>query len=395
MMFKPNARNGQDSQASTAFHGLEEAAHRQRIRMLRDTVVEGCLGSRQCFSKGVAGLVLLVVGLTLLIGLGCGPSSPSDQGQRIDRVGEASSPVRIGVVHMWRGQEEAPVVVGLRQGFKELGYVEGQDLVLEIRAGKGSYEVALEGARELVKDRVDVLVSAGTKSTQAAHKAVEEAAYDLPIVFSQVGEPVGAGFVQSLARPGGNTTGFSHVLPAITGKRLELLLELAPNARTVLVIFDPANPTSSSAAAEARQAAEQLSVQLQERHVKNRDEVLAVLQELDGATTDAILVLPDSLVVNAGEQIIERSRQERVPAIFHDAAWVRRGGLVSYGVSFVDLSRAAATYVDRVLKGAKPGDLPVQQPTTFELVVNQKAAEAIGMTFPESFLLQATEVVRN
>ena len=135
-------------------------------------------------------------------------------------------------------------------------------------------------------------------------------------------------------------------------------------------------------------------MQLQERHIQNRDDVLAVLQDLSRTSTDAILVLPDSVVVNAGEQIIEKSRQIRIPVIFHDATWVRRGGLVSYGVSFVDLAKGAATYVDRVLKGAKPADLPVQQPTTFELVVNEQAAEAIGLTLPESLLLQATEVIR-
>ena len=361
-------------------------------RILAGKLVNGGhLGHRWCL-PGAPGVALLLSIMVLLVACG----SPASPGQQADGAqgGHTLGPVRIGVVHMWRGETEAPVVVGLRQGFKELGYVEGEDLVLEIRAGKGSYEGALEGARELVKDRVDVLVSAGTKSTQAAHTAVEEASSNLPIVFTQVGKPVKAGFVESLARPGGNTTGFSHLLPAITGKRLELLLEMAPDTRTVMVIFDPANPSSSSAATQAGLAAERLGVDLQERHIKNRDDVLAVLEALDSATTDAILVLPDSVVVNAGQQIIEKSRQIRIPVIFHDATWVRRGGLVSYGVSFVDLAKGAATYVDRVLKGAKPADLPVQQPTTFELVVNEQAAEAIGLTLPESLLLQATEVVR-
>lgn len=365
-------------------------------RILAGKLVDGGHLGHRWFLPGAPGVALLLSIMVLLIACG----SLASPGQQADGAqgGHTLGTVRIGVVHMWRGETEAPVVVGLRQGFKELGYVEGEDLVLEIRAGKGSYEVALEGARQLVKDRVDVLVSAGTKSTQAAHTAVEEASSNLPIVFTQVGKPVKAGFVESLAMPGGNTTGFSHLLPAITGKRLELLLELlleiAPDTRTVMVIFDPANPSSSSAATQAGLAAERLGVDLQERHIKNRDDVLAVLEDLDSATTDAILVLPDSVVVNAGQQIIEKSRQIRIPVIFHDATWVRRGGLVSYGVSFVDLAKGAATYVDRVLKGAKPADLPVQQPTTFELVVNEQAAEAIGLTLPESLLLQATEVVR-
>ena len=332
-------------------------------------------------SKSVLAAVALVALAALgLAATGCGSSAEPGR----------TAPLRIGVVHMWKQPTEAPVVIGLRQGLKDLGYVEGRDVVLDVRGGKGQYDLALDGARQLVNQPVDILVSAGTKSTMAVH----EIAHDIPIVFTQVGAPVKAGFVRSLAEPGGNTTGFTHLLPATTGKRLELLQELVPDVRTVLVIFDPTNATSSSAAAEARLATKQLGVQLQERHIKNRDEVLAVLQELDGDTTDAILILPDSVVVNAGAKIIEASERELIPVVFHDAAWVRRGGLASYGTSFVELARQAATYVDKIAKGAKPADLPVQQPTTFELVINLKSAEALGITVPESVLFRADETIR-
>ncbi len=212
-------------------------------------------------------------------------------------------------------------MIGLRQGLKDLGYVEGRDVVLEIRAGRGQYSAALEATRALVKAQVRIFVSAGTIATQA----VKEAAGHLPVVFTQVGEPIAAGFVKSMRQPGGNLTGFSHLLPETTGKRLELLKELVPTCRTVLVIFDPKNPTSEKAVA--------------------------------------------------------------VPT------WVDRGGLASYGPSFVDLGRQAARYLDKIRKGANPAQLPVEQPTKFELVVNLKTAKALGIKVPQSILVQSDRAI--
>lgn len=281
------------------------------------------------------------------------------------------------------------MVIGLRQGLKDLGYVEGRDVVLEIRSGRGQYSAALEATRELVKARVDIFVSAGTVATQA----VKEAAGNLPVVFTQVGEPVSAGFVKSLRQPGGNLTGFSHLLPEITGKRLELLKELVPTCRLVLVIFDPRNPTSKKAVAVARDSAKKLSMRLRERHIKNNNEVIQALEEIDGKTSDAILVVPDSVVVNLSERFIEKSRQNLVPVMFHEATWVVRGGFASYGANFVDLGRQAARFVDKIRNGAKPADLPVEQPTRFELVINLKTAKALGITIPQSILVRADEVI--
>jgi len=188
-------------------------------------------------------------------------------------------------------------------------------------------------------------------------------------------------------------TGFSHLLTDTTGKRLELLRELVPSIRTVLIIFSPKNPTSEKAAAVARESAEKLRVRLREHHVKDRDEVLQAFRELDHNTADAILVLPDSLVVNAGDQLIETTRLKRIPVMFHEDTWVERGGLASYGPSFVDLGRQAARHVSKILKGAKPADLPVEQPTKFELVINLKTAKALGLTIPQSVLIRADQVI--
>ncbi len=302
---------------------------------------------------------------------------------------QAPIPARVGVLHLMH-RLEAPVVVGLRQGLKDIGYVEGRDVILEIRAAKGRYPIAVKYAHELRKLNVHLFVSAGTVAT----KAVKEAAGDLPVVFTQVGNPVGAKFVKSFARPAGNMTGFSHLLPETSGKRLELLRELVPGVQTVLVIFAPTNPTSSVAATVARRAAKKLSIILRERYVQTRDDVLAIIREVNRQTVDAMLILPDSLVVNAGRQIIEMAQREHIPVIFHEGTWVKRGGLASYGTSFVALGRQAAGYMDKILKGAKPANLPVQQPTRFELVINLKTAKALGITIPNSVLFQADKVIK-
>jgi ABC-type uncharacterized transport system substrate-binding protein len=302
--------------------------------------------------------------------------------------GGPAAPARVGVLHL-SSDEEPPAVLGLRQGLADLGYAEGRDVILEIRSGRGRPEAAAAAARELVDAWVRVLVSAGTVATQAAR----DAAGNLPIVFTQVGDLIAAGFAQGLARPGGNLTGFSHLLPAATGKRLELLHELAPTARTVLTLYDPANPSSAAAADVARVAAETRGLTLRERHVKSREEVSAALREAGRGGVEAILMLPDSLVVNAGDEIIEVAATERLPVMFHEDTWVRRGGLASYGASFTDLGRQAASYVDKILKGATPSELPVQQATTFELVINRRTAHALGLTIPQTVLLQTAEVL--
>lgn len=312
------------------------------------------------------------------------PASASAQ-----RASKSAAPAKIGVVH-FSENADAPVVVGLRQGLKDLGYVEGKDIVLEIHAARSDYATALASTQQLVKSRAQILVSAGTLATKAA----KEGGGALPIVFTQVGEPIAAGFVKSLLQPGGNITGFSHLLTENTGKRLELLKELVPACRTVLVMFDPANPTSQAAVAAAHASAKKLNVRMRERQIRNHDEVVKTIQDIDRQSIDAMLMIPDSLVVNAGKQIIEMAQRQKLPVMFHEDTWVNRGGLASYGPSFVDLGRRAATYVDRILKGAKPGDLPVEQPTRFDLVINVKTARALGLTIPRELLLLADRTIQ-
>ena len=302
---------------------------------------------------------------------------------------EPARPSRIGVLHL-SPESDPPVVIGLRQGLAELGYVEVRDAIIEIRSGRGRPEAATAAARELVEARIQILVAAGTVATQAAR----DVAGAIPIVFTQVGDPVAAGFVQSVAHPGGRLTGFSHLLPASTGKRLELLRDMIPTARTVVTFYDPENPSSAAAAEVARTSARKLGLELQERHVHTREAVSAAVREVGRGSADAIVMLPDSLVVNAGDEIIEMAAAARLPVMFHEDTWVRRGGLASYGPSFTDLARQAATYVDKILKGALPTDLPVQQAVTFDLVVNLKTAQALGLTVPPPVLAQASEVIQ-
>lgn len=278
----------------------------------------------------------------------------------------------------------------MRQGLKDLGYIEGRDIVLEIHAARSDYATALASTQQLVKSQAQVLVSAGTIATKAA----KEGGGAVPIVFTQVGEPVAAGFVKSLLRPGGNMTGFSHLLTENTGKRLELLKELVPDCRTVLVVFDPTNPTSQAAIAAAHASAKKLDVRLRERHIGNHDAAVKTIREIDRQSIDAMLMIPDSLVVNAGRQIIEMAQRLKLPVMFHEDTWVNRGGLASYGPSFVDLGRRAAAYVDRILKGAKAGDLPVEQPTRFDLVINVKTARALGLTIPRELQLLADRLIQ-
>lgn len=321
----------------------------------------------------------------LLLLVGCQTSSPLQAPQ----VTERSGPAHVGIVHLFP-ETVAPVVVGLRVGLSELGYTEGRDIVLEIRSGPGDYETALKATRELNDLNVAVLVSAGTVATQAA----KDAAGDIPVVFTQVGEPIAASFVETFRRPGGRMTGFTHLLPEATGKRLQLLLAIAPAVRRVLVIYSPINPSSVEAAAVAREAASVLGVRLLERQVASGDEVLMIVDHLDTDIVDAILILPDSLVVNLGNVIIERAAEARIPVMFHEAEWVERGGLASYGASFVELGRQAASYVDKILKGTRPGDLPVQQPTGFELALNLRTAEALGLSVAASMIAESARVVR-
>lgn len=331
--------------------------------------------------------MLLAVLFALIVGVS---QSANGAEQTPSKPTGPKEPQRIGIIHLGQ-QPDAPVVTGVRQGLRELNYVEGRDVILHIRAGRGQYSSALDSAHELVKDvGVHILVSAGTLATRAAREAAGE---KVPVIFTQVGDPVAEGFVASFPKPGRNLTGFSHLLVDTTGKRLELLKEILPSLRTALVIFDPSNKTSSNSVEAAREPARKLGVRLREHHVKNRDDALQAIEQIDRKTVDALLVVPDSLVVNHGDRIIAKSREQLLPVMFHESTWVNRGGLASYGASFSDLGRQAARHIDKVIRGESPDRIPVEYPTRFELIINLRTAKTLGLVIPPSVLIRVDRVI--
>ena len=277
-----------------------------------------------------------------------------------------------------------------RQGLRELGYVEGKNIVIEWRFAEGKADRLPGLAAELVRLKVDVIVTSGPAPTRAA----KEATSTIPIVMAQDPDPVGTGFVASLARPGGNITGLSNLRPELSGKRLELLREVVPRLTRVAVLYNPGNPVSGPELKETELAARALGVQLQYLNVLSPKDIETVFRAASKGRADAVLVLASPFLLSHRTQIADLAAKSRLPAIYYSTEFVEDGGLMSYGVSFTDLYRRAATYVDKILKGAKPADLPVEQPTKFEFIVNLKAAKQIGLTIPPNVLARADKVIR-
>src|SRR5262245_402969 len=282
------------------------------------------------------------------------------------------------------------VVEAFRQGLRELGYIEGQNIVIEYRWADGRFDRLPALAAELVRLTVDVIVAPNTPAALAAKNATST----IPIILVTSGDPVGSGLVASLARPGGNVTGLSLTPTlAITGKQLELLKQAFSTLSHVAVLANPANPPTADLLTETELAARSLGVQLrvvQVREPKQFDDAFATMKN---ERVPALLVIPDPLVNDSRGRIVAFAATNRLPAIYPYRTFVDAGGLMSFGVDLFDLSRRAATYVDRILKGAKPADLPVEQPTKFELVVNLKTAKTLGLTIPPSVLGRADEVI--
>jgi putative tryptophan/tyrosine transport system substrate-binding protein len=277
----------------------------------------------------------------------------------------------------------------LLDGLRERGYRDGRNLVFERRFSEGHAERCPAFAAELVRLRVDLILVSTTPAAIAATHATQA----IPIVMPTAIDPVGAGLVASLARPGGNITGLSQISPDLVGKRLELLKDVVPRLARVVVLWNAANPANASAWQETQAAARALGLRLHAQDVRGP-------QDLEGASTltaqvrpEALLVLGDALFDLHRHQIAAFATQQHLPGVFPSREWVVAGGLMSYGPNLPDLFRRAATYVDKILQGAKPADLPVEQPTTFELVINLKTAQALGLTIPPSLLFQATEVI--
>jgi putative ABC transport system substrate-binding protein len=277
-----------------------------------------------------------------------------------------------------------------RQGLRALGYIEGQNIVLEYRYAEGKLDRLPALATELVRLKVDVIVTAGGISTRRA----KEATVTIPIVMTQDIDPVGNGFIASLARPGGNITGLSTLGPEISGKQLELLKEVVSKLSRVAVLGTSANPGTRQASKEAELAAGVLRLQLQDLDVLSPKDIETAFRAASKGRADAILVLISSVLNSHRTQVVDLSVKSRVPVIYPFPEFVEAGGLMSYGVSFTDLYRRAAIYVDKILKGAKPADLPVEQPTKFELVINLKTAKQIGLTIPPNVLARADRVIK-
>jgi putative tryptophan/tyrosine transport system substrate-binding protein len=281
-------------------------------------------------------------------------------------------------------------IEAFRQGLRELGYVEGKNIFVEWRYAEGKPDRLSELAAELARLKVDVIVTSGGSPTRSAKGATTT----IPIVMAQDNDPIGNGFVASLARPGGNITGLSSLAPEISGKRLELLKEIVPRLSRLAVLGSSTNPGNAPSLKETELAAEVFKVQLQYLDVLDRKEIETAFGEASKGRADAVLAL-SSLVLNSQrKQIADLAIKSRLPAIYYAPEWVEDGGLMSYGVSFTDLYRRAATYVDKILKGAKPADIPVEQPKKFEFIINLKAAKQIGLTIPPNVLARADKVIR-
>ena len=276
-----------------------------------------------------------------------------------------------------------------RQGLRELGYVDGKNIVIEYRYADGKPERLPGLAAELVRLQVDILVARGAPAAHAAKSATST----IPIVMGNAADPVGTGLVASLARPGGNITGLSDFNSGVITKRLELLKEVVPTVSRVAVLLNPANPTNPPQLKEVQAVAPALGVTLLSLEVKGADDIERAFTAMKKERTGALLVV-GGVAGNHGPRIAELAVKNRLPTIWSSSDAVETGGLMSYGTNFADLYRRAATYVDKILKGAKPADLPVEQPMKFELVINLKAAKQIGLTIPPNVLARADKVIR-
>ena len=329
--------------------------------------------------RGIQNLKFCIVLGAMLLAL-CLPAD-AQQPAKIPRIG-------------FLGTSSAPFysarIETFRQGLRELGYVEGKNIAIEYRFADGQNDRLPELAAEVVRLKVDVIVTTPASPASAAKKVTKT----IPIVFVAAGDPVGTGLVDSLARPGGNLTGLTILNPELSGKRLELLKEAAPRITRVAFLFNPSSGAGQLILEETERAAKGLGLQIQSLEVRN-------LNDFDGAFAAAIregahaLIPAASPIINTHRaRVLEFAFKNRLPTIFGNPEAVEAGGLMSYAPDFTEQFRRAATYVDKILKGAKPGDLPVEQPTKFEFVINLKTAKQIGLTIPPNLLARANKVLK-
>jgi putative ABC transport system substrate-binding protein len=274
-------------------------------------------------------------------------------------------------------------------GLQELGYAEGINLAIEYRWTNGSLDRARQAAAELVRFRVDVIVTGGPQATLA----VKETTTTTPTVMAVDYDPVGAGFVASLARPGGNITGLSAINPELSGKRLDLLKQAAPRVSNVAVFWNPTEPNANIFLRETRAAAQRLGLELQVLEIRTAPDLEAALQAAIKQRVNGLTVLTDPVTLYHRTKVADLAIKYRLPAIYSEKLFVEAGGLMSYGANDREMHRRAAVFVDKLLRGAKPGELPVEQATHYELVINLKTAKALGLSIPPSVLARADQII--
>ena len=312
-------------------------------------------------------------------------AAEGQQTTKVSRVGYLSSLSRADPTY-------ATLRTALLQGLREHGYVEGRTITIEWRFAEGSQSRLPTLAAELVRLRVDLLFAEATPAALAAKRAT----ITIPIVFSPIADPIGSGLVATLARPGGNITGLTFMASELGGKRLELLKETVPGMTRVGVLLHPGNPseaTLNSMLAETEAAARASGVQLQRLQAQGPNDLDRAFAAMSRERVEGLILLPSAMFSSERRRIADLAARKRLPTMFFFREFVEAGGLVSYGPSFMELWQRAATYVDKILKGAKPGDLPVEQPTKFELVINLKTAKALGLTIPQSLLIRADQLI--
>ena len=277
-----------------------------------------------------------------------------------------------------------------RQGLRELGYVDGKNIIIEWRSAEGKADRLAGLAADLVGLKVDIIVSGGPSTTRAAKQATST----IPIVMAQDPDPVGSGFIASLARPSGNITGLATLTPELSGKRLELLKEIIPKLSRVAILGTSTRPGNAQELREVELAAGAFKVQLQNLDVLDPKDIETAFRAATKGRADALLVLGGPVIISHRTQVVELAGKSRLPATYDRPEFVDDGGLMTYSVSSTDLFRRAATYMDKILKGRTPADLPVEQPIKFEFIVNLKAAKQIGLTIPPNVLTRADRVIR-
>src|ERR1700757_1802621 len=330
---------------------------------------------KKLMKKGITGLTLSVLLLAFTF---------------LAHAQQPAKVARIGYLTQASASVIASRIEAFRQGLRELGYTYGKNIVVEWRSAEGNQYRLKELAAELVRLKVDVIVSSGPTIT----RVLKEATSTIPIVMAQDTDPVGSGFIASLARPGGNLTGLATLAPEVSGKQLELLKEISPKISRVAVIGNSTTPGDAQAIRETVLTAGSFEVYLRYRDALAPKDIETAFRAAAKGRADALLVLGNPILNNQRKQVVELAVKHRLPATYTRPEFIEAGGLMYYGTNYDELFRRAATYVDKILKGAKPAELPVEQPKKFELIINLKAAKQIGLTMPPNVLARADKVIK-